>query len=56
MESHEASPFLKLQPGEYTVNAAFGRANLTRKITVKAADGPPFEAFVLNAGGFGFRR
>ena len=51
MESHEASPFLKLQPGEYTVNAAFGRANLTRKITVKAEDGPPFEAFVLNAGG-----
>ncbi|WP_082072889.1 hypothetical protein [Hyphomicrobium sp. 99] len=51
MESHEASPFVKLQPGEYTVNAAFGRANLTRKITVKAADGPPFEAFVLNAGG-----
>lgn len=51
MESHEASPFLKLQPGDYMVNAAFGRANLTRKITVKAADGPPFEAFVLNAGG-----
>ncbi|CAA2140652.1 hypothetical protein [Hyphomicrobium sp. ghe19] len=51
MESHEASPFFKLNPGEYTVNAAFGRANLTRKIVVKAADGPPFEAFVLNAGG-----
>ncbi|HEY8128819.1 MAG TPA: hypothetical protein VIF39_08930 [Hyphomicrobium sp.] len=50
VESHEASPFVKLQPGEYTVNAAFGRANLTRKIIVKA-DGPPFEAFVLNAGG-----
>ncbi len=50
VESHEASPFVKLQPGEYTVNAAFGRANLTRKIVVKA-DGPPFEAFVLNAGG-----
>ncbi|MET0408009.1 MAG: hypothetical protein ABW006_06535 [Hyphomicrobium sp.] len=49
-ESHEASPFIKLQPGEYTVNAAFGRANLTRKIMVKS-DGPPFEAFVLNAGG-----
>lgn len=49
-ESHEASPFIKLAPGEYTVNAAFGRANLTRKIMVKA-DGPPFEAFVLNAGG-----
>ncbi len=51
IESHEASPFVKLQPGEYTVNAAFGRANLTRQIVVKA-DGPPFEAFVLNAGGF----
>ena len=49
-ESHEASPSLKLQPGEYTVNAAFGRANLTRKIVVKPG-GPPFEAFVLNAGG-----
>lgn len=50
-ESREASPFIKLAPGEYTVNAAFGRANLTRKILVKA-DGPPFEPFVLNAGGF----
>jgi len=49
-ESHEASPSIKLQPGEYTVNAAFGRANLTRKIVVKPG-GPPFEAFVLNAGG-----
>jgi hypothetical protein len=49
-ESHEASPSVKLQPGEYTVNAAFGRANLTRKIVVKP-DGPPYEAFVLNAGG-----
>ena len=49
-ELHEASPSIKLQPGEYTVNAAFGRANLTRKIVVKPG-GPPFEAFVLNAGG-----
>ncbi|MFA5958112.1 MAG: hypothetical protein WC811_16225 [Hyphomicrobium sp.] len=49
-ESHEASPFVKLPPGDYLVNAAFGRANLTRKIEVKV-DGPPFEAFVLNAGG-----
>lgn len=49
-ESHEASPSLKLQPGEYTINAAFGRANLTRKIVVRP-DGPPFETFVLNAGG-----
>ena len=49
-ESRDASPSLKLPPGEYTVNAAFGRANLTRKIRV-AAGGPPFESFVLNAGG-----
>ena len=49
-ESREASPLIKLQPGEYTVNAAFGQANLTRRIVVKN-DGPPFEAFVLNAGG-----
>lgn len=50
LESHEATPLIKLQPGNYTVNAAFGRANLTRKISVKR-DGPPYEAFVLNAGG-----
>jgi hypothetical protein len=50
LESHEATPLIKLQPGDYTVNAAFGRANLTRKIAVKH-DGPPYEAFILNAGG-----
>lgn len=50
LESREASPLVKLPPGEYTVNAAFGRANLTRKIVIKP-DGPPFEPFVLNAGG-----
>jgi hypothetical protein len=50
VESHEASPTLKLRPGEYAVNAAFGRANLTRRIVVKPG-GPPYEAFVLNAGG-----
>jgi hypothetical protein len=50
LESHEATPLVKLPAGEYTVNAAFGRANLTRKITVKTG-GPPYEAFILNAGG-----
>ena len=45
----EAAPVLKLQPGDYSVNVAFGRANLTRKIQVKASDGA--ERFVLNAGG-----
>lgn len=45
----EASPYLKLKPGDYVVNAAFGRAHLTRAITVKAEGGT--EQFVLNAGG-----
>lgn len=49
-EKREASPSLKLEPGDYAINAAFGRANLTRKITVKA-DTPAVEQFVLNAGG-----
>ena len=46
----EASPTVKIPPGDYTVNVAFGRANLTRKIAVKSNE-PAIEAFVLNAGG-----
>lgn len=46
----EASPSVKLPPGTYTVNAAFGRAHLTRKIKVEAG-GTTQERFVLNAGG-----
>jgi hypothetical protein len=46
----EASPVLKLPPGNYTVNAAFGRANLTRRISVKPG-APSVEPFILNAGG-----
>lgn len=46
----EASPAVKLPPGNYTVNAAFGRAHLTRKIKVEAG-GSTQERFVLNAGG-----
>lgn len=49
-ENREASPSLHLQPGDYTINAAFGRANLTRKITIKPGDDAT-EKFVLNAGG-----
>ncbi|MEW5962925.1 MAG: hypothetical protein AB1749_05125 [Pseudomonadota bacterium] len=46
----EASPVLKLKPGAYIVNVAFGRAHLTRKISVTG--GPTRkEPFVLNAGG-----
>ncbi len=46
----EASPVLKLKPGEYMINAAFGRAHLTRKIVVKPGQ-QALEPFVLNAGG-----
>lgn len=46
-----ASPILTLKPGTYTINAAFGRANLTRKITVSTGGVEMTEPFVLNAGG-----
>ncbi len=46
----EATPSLKLEPGDYMINAAFGRATLTRKITVVAGK-PATEKFNLNAGG-----
>jgi hypothetical protein len=49
-QSHDASPVMRLPPGEYMINAAFGHANLTRKVEVKPGDMPP-ETFVLNAGG-----
>jgi hypothetical protein len=46
----EANPSLRLEPGDYIVNVAFGRANLTRKITVSGVQAVQ-ERFVLNAGG-----
>lgn len=46
----EPSPVLRLAPGNYLVNVVFGRAHLTRKITVGAPRAGP-ERFVLNAGG-----
>ncbi len=46
----EASPTLRVDPGTYYINVAYGRANLTRKIAV-AADQALKERFVLNAGG-----
>ena len=45
-----AAPQLKLEPGDYLVTATFGRATLTRRITV-AAGQPAAEKFNLNAGG-----
>ncbi len=50
MTKTDASPTVNLKPGEYTVNAAFGRADLTRKIVV-APGATMSEKFVLNAGG-----
>jgi hypothetical protein len=46
----EASPTLQLEAGDYIVNVAFGRANLTRRIAV-SGERPMQERFVLNAGG-----
>jgi len=50
MTKTEPSPTVSLKPGEYIINAAFGRADLTRKITV-APGATMSEKFVLNAGG-----
>jgi hypothetical protein len=46
----EGSPDVKLKPGDYMINAAYGRANLTRRVSVKDSS-PLTEQFVLNAGG-----
>lgn len=48
----DAAPTLKIAPGTYIVNVSFGRANLTRRLTIEAKEGAPLaERFVLNAGG-----
>jgi len=48
--NREPSPSLRLEAGDYIVNVAFGRAHLTRRITV-SGERPLQERFVLNAGG-----
>jgi hypothetical protein len=48
--AREASPTLRLEPGTYYINVAYGRANLTRKIAVTAEQALE-ERFILNAGG-----
>lgn len=50
MTRREPSPTVELEPGEYIVNAAFGRADITRKIVVTPGS-VSSEKFVLNAGG-----
>lgn len=50
-ESRQASPTINLNAGHYIINASFGRAHLTRHVTVASANTPVDEVFVLNAGG-----
>jgi len=50
MTKRDPSPTVMLEPGEYIVNAAFGRADITRKIIVMPGAATS-EKFVLNAGG-----
>lgn len=53
-EERDWSPVLELPIGEYLVNAAYGRAHLTRKI--KVSEGlPRVEQFILQAGGLRLR-
>ncbi|HWB47441.1 MAG TPA: hypothetical protein VG900_18570 [Hyphomicrobiaceae bacterium] len=49
LTQREANPTVHLEPGTYIVNVAYGRAHLTRRITVPGDHGE--ERFVLNAGG-----
>lgn len=46
----QPTPTVQLKPGDYVINAAFGRAHLTRKIKVRGGE-KSSEEFVINAGG-----
>ncbi len=46
----DASPQLRLPAGDYIVNVGFGRASLTRRMTIKSGENG-IEKFVVNAGG-----
>jgi hypothetical protein len=50
MTAREARPTVELNPGEYLINIAYGRASLTKKIGVWPQN-PVNEDFVVNAGG-----
>jgi hypothetical protein len=50
----DATPLVRLAPGEYLINMTFGRAHLTRKLAVKPGAAVT-ETFVLNAGGLRLR-
>jgi len=46
----DANPTLRLDPGNYWINVALGRANLTRKVAIAGEQATKMR-FVLNAGG-----
>lgn len=46
----DAAPIAVLNPGDYLVNAAYGRAHLTKKVSVAQGQAKT-EEFVMNAGG-----
>lgn len=46
----DAQPAFDMQPGEYLVSAAYGRANLTKKLAVWPGQSLA-DTFILNAGG-----
>lgn len=48
-DSTDAQPIFRLPPGIYMVNAAYGRASLTRRITLTGV--PISDVFPLDAGG-----
>ncbi|AXV15593.1 hypothetical protein CYG48_07720 [Neorhizobium sp. SOG26] len=51
--SSEGGPAaFQLSPGEYFVNCAFGRAGVTKKLTVPENGDVPKQTLVLDAGGF----
>jgi hypothetical protein len=51
-QTNEAQPQLRLPPGVYVINAAFGRATVTRRLQINNV--PIQDRFILNAGGLTF--
>lgn len=49
--SEGGSTQFELEPGEYFVHVAFGRAGATKKLIVSQDGEPPAQTFVLDAGG-----
>jgi hypothetical protein len=50
--SQDPAPDLRLPGGDFLINVAYGKANVTRRLSVTGA--PLAEQFILNAGGLRF--